>query len=119
MLYEKIERLCKENGTTITALCKEITGSTGNLSTWKKDRFWANALANICIKFNVSADDLLGIPHKMPEFSPLLLEEYSDSALDIAKRYGALDDDGKALVRVAVINAEGRPAVGVSQKITV
>ncbi|EMJ5969531.1 TPA: helix-turn-helix domain-containing protein [Clostridioides difficile] len=59
MLYERLEKICKQNNITISALCKEITGSTGNLSTWKKNNIKSEYLANICIKFNISADYLL------------------------------------------------------------
>ncbi len=59
MIFERIEKLCKQNGTTITALCKEITGSSGNLSTWKKDNIKPIWLISICKKFKVSADFIL------------------------------------------------------------
>lgn len=64
-VFERIENLCKKNNTTITALCIEITGSSGNLSTWKKDHIRPIWLISICKKFNVSADfilDLEGTP---------------------------------------------------------
>lgn len=59
MIFERIEDLCKKNNTTITALCIEITGSSGNLSTWKKDNIKPNWLIPICKKFEVSADFIL------------------------------------------------------------
>ncbi len=58
-MFERIENLCKNHNTTITALCKEITGSSGNLPTWKKENFKNDSIAKICIKFNVSADYLI------------------------------------------------------------
>lgn len=69
MIFERIENLCKKNNTTITALCIEITGSSGNLSTWKKDHIRPIWLISICKKFNVSADfilDLEGSPTSQP-----------------------------------------------------
>lgn len=59
-MYEKIKQLCKENGTTITTLCREVTGSTGNLATWKKGNFRSEHLSTIAEKFSVSVDYLLG-----------------------------------------------------------
>jgi len=61
MIYEKIDELCKKNGTNITTLCKEITNSGGNLSTWKKDNIKPMWLIPICKKFKVSSDYLLGL----------------------------------------------------------
>lgn len=58
-MYERVKNLCNENEITITALCLEITGSSGNLTTWKKNNFKADSIAKICIKFGVSADYLL------------------------------------------------------------
>lgn len=59
MIFERINELCKQNNTTITSLCKEITGSSGNLPTWKKDLINTNWLIQICKKFDVSADFVL------------------------------------------------------------
>lgn len=63
MIIEKLETLCAQNGTTLTALCKEITGSSGNLPTWKKDKIRPDWLREICLKFNISSDYLLDLPN--------------------------------------------------------
>lgn len=63
MIIEKIEDLCAQNHTNLTALCKEITGSSGNLPTWKKDRIRPDWLKAICLKFNISSDYLLDLPN--------------------------------------------------------
>lgn len=62
MIIEKINDLCIKNGTNLTALCKEITGSSGNLPTWKKDKIRPDWLRAICLKFNISSDYLLDLP---------------------------------------------------------
>lgn len=62
MIIEKIDDLCIKNGTNLTALCKEITGSSGNLPTWKKDKIRPDWLRAICLKFNISSDYLLDLP---------------------------------------------------------
>lgn len=60
-MFDIIKKLCEKNGTNITALCKEITGSTGNYNTWKKNHVRSDYLIKIAQKFNVSADYLLGL----------------------------------------------------------
>lgn len=62
MIIEKINALCIQNGTNLTALCKEITGSSGNLPTWKKDHIRPEWLRQICLKFNISSNYLLELP---------------------------------------------------------
>lgn len=69
-MFERIENLCKNHNTTITALCKEITGSSGNLPTWKKENFKNDSIAKICIKFNVSADYLIFGKENQNNLSP-------------------------------------------------
>lgn len=61
MIIEKLNILCAQNGISLTALCKEITGSSGNLPTWKKDRIRSDWLKEICLKFNISSDFLLDL----------------------------------------------------------
>lgn len=61
MLYERIQVLCKENNTTPTALCKKITGSSGNLSTWQNNNIRPAWLSAIAEEFKVTTDYLLGL----------------------------------------------------------
>jgi len=58
-VYELIAKLCKEKGTSPTALCTEITGSRGNLPTWQKGNINPVSLTKIADYFNVSTDYLL------------------------------------------------------------
>ena len=58
-IYERIKSLCEKDGTNITALCKKITGSTGNSETWKKGNIRSNSLILISQEFSVSIDYLL------------------------------------------------------------
>lgn len=55
-----IKNLCLENGTNVTTLCKQITGSSGNLPTWNKGNIRNDYLVKIADYFNVSTDYLLG-----------------------------------------------------------
>lgn len=59
-VYELIAKLCKEKGTSPTALCTEITGSKGNLRTWQKGSINPVSLTKIADYFNVSTDYILG-----------------------------------------------------------
>lgn len=59
MITDRIRELCDDRGTSMTALCKEVTGSSGNTATWNKDRVRSDWLREICKKLSVSADYLL------------------------------------------------------------
>lgn len=59
-VYELIEKLCREKGSSPTKLCTEITGSRGNLPTWQKGNINPVSLVKIADYFNVSVDYLLG-----------------------------------------------------------
>lgn len=59
-MFERIRVLCVENGLTVTELCKQLTGSSGNLPTWKKGNIKADTLCKIADYFNVSTDYLMG-----------------------------------------------------------
>ena len=41
-MFERLRELCVKNGIAITDLCKQITGSSGNLPTWKKGNIKAD-----------------------------------------------------------------------------
>ena len=59
-MYDILEQLCNERGVAITKLCKDVTGSSGNLSTWKKGYLRSDYLKKVAEILNVSADYLLG-----------------------------------------------------------
>lgn len=82
-MYERIQILCEQNGTTITKLCILITGSSGNLNTWKKGYMRTDYLKKIADYFNVSTDYLLTGEEKssLPD-----LTENEQRILDIFKR---------------------------------
>ena len=89
MIVEKLEALCSQNGTNITALCKEITGSSGNLPTWKKDKIRPDWLRQICLKFNISSDYLLDLPTPVNVINTTL----SQKERDVLIRFNRLNDD--------------------------
>ena len=61
LIYQRIQDACRDNKTTITALCKSLTGSQGNLVTWKKGNIRIEHLLKISHYTNVSLDYLTGI----------------------------------------------------------
>ena len=102
-IYKRIEALCNENGTKITTLLVEITGSNGNAVTWKKGHVRSDFLVAICLKFDVSADYLLGITNTKNQ-----ILEFSRQAISFAERFDALDEDGRTVVSSAIIQEERR-----------
>lgn len=59
-LYERLKRICREKNITPTVLCTKITGSPGNLATWKKGNIRTDYLIKIADYFGLSVDYLLG-----------------------------------------------------------
>lgn len=59
-MYERLKKLCKDRGLNITQLCKEVTNSSGNLSTWKKGYMRSDYLSLVADKLQCSTDYLLG-----------------------------------------------------------
>jgi hypothetical protein len=104
-LFHRVKSLCVENKTSINALLTEVTGSTGNLPTWKKGHIRADYLVAICTKFNVSADFLLDTKVTIHRIFDL-----SERVLSFAERFDSLDDDGQAVVSNAIIQEERRIA---------
>ena len=97
-MYQRIKELCQENGTNITALCLKITGSKGNLSTWKNGNIRPEWLSAISDEFKVSTDYILGktevrqrledYPKDVQEFMRLMdgqSEEFRQSYLAVLK----------------------------------
>lgn len=104
-MYERIECLCKENNTTVTRLCLEITGSKGNLPTWKKGNINPISLMKIADYFNCSVDYLLGrteksSPSELTENEQEILYYFSkltiEQQLKLIGRAEALADQNEA-----------------------
>lgn len=93
-IFIKIKQLCADHHTTVTALCLELTGSKGNLATWKKGNIKAEYLFKIAQRFQVSVEYLMGLDKKeMPtvkdderneklKLLSALLSDLSDEQLD-------------------------------------
>ena len=59
-MYELLKSLCLERGINVTELCKQVTGNSGNIATWKKGYMRSDYLKKAAEILNVSADYLLG-----------------------------------------------------------
>lgn len=59
-MYKRLQDLCKIKGTNITHLCEQVTGSTGNLTTWKKGYMRSDYLSKAADILDCSTDYLLG-----------------------------------------------------------
>lgn len=94
MIIEKLNELCIQNGISLTNLCKEITGSSGNLPTWKKDKIRPDWLRAICIKFNISSDYLLELPHELNNLN-LSITDIKQKALD---SFSQLNEDNQDII---------------------
>ena len=62
-IYERIDALCKERGTNVTAMCKELSIARSSLSELSRGRsktLSADKMSKIAEYFGVSVDYLLG-----------------------------------------------------------
>lgn len=71
IFFEILKSLCDKNNTNVTAVCKKITGSTGNYDTWKKGNVRSQDLIAISKNFNVSTDYLLGLSDSPNPVQPI------------------------------------------------
>lgn len=110
-MYEKLLELCQSKNISITNLCLNITGSRGNLSTWKKGNINPISLVKIADYFNVSVDYLLGRTKEPQRIqinssnvvngdngnnSPLTLKNNQDEmSIELLKKFNELSFDEK------------------------
>lgn len=90
-MYERIQELCKQKGMKITALCIAVTGSPGNLATWKKGYMRSDYILKVSQILGCSIEYLL------------IGEEPATSTLaadvqQLISNYNALDDAQKKAV---------------------
>ena len=103
MFYDIFEGLCKKNGTSPFACCKEIGLSGGTAAYWKKAGKPPNreTLEKLAAKFGVSVDYLLGrnenaTDNDVDRKKTVFISYYhtdADIAQDVAKALSELSDD--------------------------
>ena len=60
MFYHHLHAICKEKGTTVTAVVKELGLSSGNMSNWKNGRLPKTGIAiKLANYLGVSVEQLL------------------------------------------------------------
>jgi len=96
MISDKLKKLCHINNTSLTDLCKEITGSTGCLSDWKKGKIYPDSLRAICLKFKVSSDFILELPQTIKHDGKLPYKQ------ELLCNYGKLDNQGVHRVHTVI-----------------
>ncbi len=99
--------IIKSKGFSCYALEKQLGFGNGAIKRWEKN---SPSVDKICALAN-----LLNVPVSS-FFTDAFDRGVSEDAHDIAKRYDALDKDGQALVRVAVMDAEDRMKASVAGK---
>lgn len=103
-MYSRLENLCNEKKISITALCIKVTGSSGNLSTWKKGYMRSDYLCKCADILGCSVDYLLGRPADGITAEEMQLLELfracSDSdrinLLDMASLYAAREAEARS-----------------------
>jgi transcriptional regulator with XRE-family HTH domain len=104
-MFERIRTLCIENGITVTELCKQVTGSSGNLPTWKKGNIKADSICKIADFFQVSTDYLLGRtdePHSNDIqtgdiHNNIQGDNNGNNSINIGNQTAGMSEDAKAL----------------------
>lgn len=103
-MYSRLEALCAEKKISITALCVKVTGSGGNLATWKKGYMRSDYLSRCADILGCSVDYLLGRPTDgiTPEEQSLLdfFRQCSDTdraqLIDLAELYADRERSARA-----------------------
>lgn len=99
-MIERIKRLCKEQGTNITKLCIEVTGNSGNLSTWNKGHMRSDYLLKCAQILGVTTDYLL--TGKEPQNQSET--DLTDDEIELLSTYRQLPQKGKTMARAYIYN---------------
>lgn len=59
-MYERLQKICAEKNITVSKLCERVTGSSGNLATWKKGYMRSDYLSKCADILGCTTDHLLG-----------------------------------------------------------
>lgn len=101
-MYERIQQLCKEHNVTITSLCEQVTGSKGNLNTWKRDVFQIRHIFEIAEIFHVSVDYIYGKSAIRSPESPIDPNSPIAKYADLAYKYDKLSDRDKEMISTMI-----------------
>lgn len=114
MFYERLKELCKERGTTVTKVVKELGMSTGNISKWKGgNKPKADSVSALAEHLGVSTDYLLGIEELKQNSLDILDAQtftLSEKEKDFIRRLRKLDEEGRTMVESTLIQELRRMA---------
>lgn len=123
MFYERLKELCKQKGTTVTTVVKELGMSTGNISKWKNgNKPKADSVSALAEYLGVSTDYLLGIEEVKQKSLDILDSQVftlTDKEKDFIRRLRKLDDEGRTMVESTLIQELRRIATDKGEADTV
>ena len=86
MFYQRLRKLCKEKGITVTKMVNELGLSSANLSNWKSGRLPKTEIAfKIAEYLNISVYELMGEEYKGPkiiDFNKSKLEDATEKIVE-------------------------------------
>lgn len=109
-LYERIDRLCKEKGVNMTAMCKESGASRGSLTDLKngrKQNLSIETLTKIATYFGVSVD-YLAAKEKTPT---LTTKDERDIARNLERIMADLENSGDLMFDGDPMSDEARDSI--------
>lgn len=101
-MYKRLQEICKSKGTNVTALCKEVTGNSGNLATWKKGYMRSDYLDKAADILGLSTDYILGRTEKSSS------SELTENELEMLQVFKELTptQQGKLIERAKMMNEQ-------------
>lgn len=98
MFYQRLHKICKEKGTSVTKMVKELGLSSANLSNWKNGRLPKTEIAfRIAEYLKVSIYDLMGeqAPKSMFAIDKRKIDEAIERIVDTAYSSTSEEDQAK------------------------
>ncbi|MGN1105589.1 MAG: XRE family transcriptional regulator [Huintestinicola sp.] len=94
MNYDVFEQLCKENGTSPTALTEKLGLSKGNTTSWKKGgNPSVEVLLQLSVELNCTTDYLLTGKEKSPSAEQSAKEQLSPDEQELLEYFSVLSHD--------------------------
>lgn len=117
-LYKRIDSICKENGTNVTALCKKAGVSRATLSELNAGRtktLNADTVTKLAAALSVSVDYLLGAEGK--ETPALTEKDRRDVAKDVYQIMQSLESSGDLMFDGVPMSEESKAAMAAAMRI--
>lgn len=117
-LYKRIDSICKENGTNVTALCKKAGVGRATLSELNAGRtktLNADTVTKLAAALGVSVDYLLGAEAK--EAPALTEKDRRDVAKDVYQIMQSLESSGELMFDGVPMSEESKAAMAAAMKV--